>query len=408
MIAADVPNPQAILSMPKAAAAKPARLTDTGPIRPDAPPRQDAAGLVMIDAAVIEMHVDEVTRALHRLTNAAAAADSHPDRLALVPRIPKASRRTATVGMRFLLPAAEGSGYWDFFSASEHLLISITDTVYRHDRWVPVDDSRHFKLRFMLSGRLLTRNRATLLEGGQAAAHVSPRNNEAGGGYFVEGGAQTRMVVLHGRRELLTDLLGLGAADTPPPLDRMLGPPGEEFSQSLSFSPKILRAVRDMIDSRHELPAQLRTSYIESKAIEVLSLVIAELTNRSHSKRLEIRISPRELNCIYETRDYLAQHFVAPPTISKLARMVGINQTKLKAGFKQALGMTIYHYIIKLRMEHAATLLMSEEHSISSVAYLVGYDYPANFTIAFKKHFGVLPRAWKDRRNRQSQVPTKE
>jgi AraC-like DNA-binding protein len=387
--------------MPKAAAAKPGtRLTETGLVRPDAPARADTAGLVMTDEAVVEMRVDEVTRALHRLTH--TTADGHPDQLALVPRIPKTGRR-AVVGMRYLLPTSEGSGYWDFFSASDHLLISITDTVYRHHRWVPVDDSRYFKLRFMLSGRLLTRSRETLLEGGQAVAHVSPRSTEAGGGYFVEGGQQTRMVVLHGRKELLTDMLGLGAEDTPPPLDRMLGPPGDEISQSLSFSPKILRAVRDMVDSRHELPAQLRTSYIESKAIEVLSLVIAELTNRSHSKRLEIRISPRELNCIYETRDYLAQHFVAPPTISKLARMVGINQTKLKAGFKQALGMTIYHYIIKLRMEHASTLLLSDEHSISSVAYLVGYDYPANFTIAFKKHFGVLPRAWKDRRNRQSQ-----
>jgi len=82
--------------------------------------------------------------------------------------------------------------------------------------------------------------------------------------------------------------------------------------------------------------------------------------------------------------------------------MVGINQTKLKAGFEQALGMTIYHHIVKLRMEHASTLLLSNEHSISSVAYLVGYDYPANFTIAFKKHFGVLPRAWKDPRNKRS------
>lgn len=354
----------------------------------------------MADEAVVEMRVEEVTRALYRLSNAAAnRAGTPPDQLALMPRTPQIERRS-TVGMRYLLTPQEGSGYWDFFSSSDCLLISITDTDYKQDRWVPVNDSRHFKLRFMLSGRLLTRERRVLLEGGQAAIHIAPRDTDPDGGYFIVAGHRARMVVLHGRRELLTDVLGLDAANTPPPLDQLLGPPSEEVRQRMNYGPKVLRAVRDMVDSRHELPAQLRTSYIEAKAIEVLSLVIAELANRDNSTRLNIRISPRELNCIYETRDYLAQHFVAPPTISKLARMVGINQTKLKAGFKQALGMTIYHYILKLRMEHAATLLQGDEDSISAVAYKVGYDYPANFTIAFKKHFGVLPRAWRDRRNK--------
>jgi AraC-like DNA-binding protein len=267
---------------------------------------------------------------------------------------------------------------------------------------VPVDDSRYFKLRFMLSGRLLNRSRETLLEGGQALAHVSPRTTESGGGYFVESGQQTRMVVLHGRKELLTDVLGPNAADAPPPLNLMLGPPHDEVSQKLGFGPKVLRAVRDMVDSRHELPAQLRTSYLEAKAMEILCQVLADLINRNNLRRFEVRMNPRELNCIYEARDYLAQHFVAPPTIPKLARMVGINQTKLKAGFKQALGVTIYHFIIRLRMERASALLLNNEHSISTVAYMVGYDYPANFTYAFKKHFGVLPKAWKDRRNRSA------
>lgn len=386
--------------MPPAAAKTAPRLTDPG-----LPPGQNrAAGLTTADEAILGMRVDDVSRALQRLARAAATAAAPPDQLALVPPTSKLERH-AIIGMRYLLPANEGNGYWDCFSASEHLLVSITDTVYKHNRWVPVDDSGYFKLRFMVSGRLLTRTHETLLEGGQAVAHVSPRYTEANGGYFIAGGQRTRMVVLHGRKELLTDLLGMDSTDTPPPLDRMLGPPGEEIHHPLRYGPKVLRAVRDMLESRHELPAKLRTSYIEAKAMEILSLVIAELDSRSVSSRLNARISSRELNCIYETRDYLAQHFVAPPTISKLARMVGINQTKLKAGFKQALGMTIYQYIVKLRMEQASALLLDDEHSISSVAYQVGYDYPANFTIAFKKHFGVLPRAWRERHRRQSAPP---
>ena len=42
-------------------------------------------------------------------------------------------------------------------------------------------------------------------------------------------------------------------------------------------------------------------------------------------------------------------------------------------------------------------MLVSGEHGVAQVAYAVGYDYPANFTAAFKRHFGELPRSWKRR-----------
>lgn len=360
---------------------------------------QTPAGLVVADQPVIDMGVAEVTRALHRL---AGPSDS-PAPFALVPPGGKTQGRPV-VGMRYLLQPSEGAGYWDFFSASDNLLISITDTSYRRNHWVPVDDSHYFKLRFMLSGRLINRSGTTVLQSGQAVAHVRPRVGPSGGGYFVAGGTKTRMVILHGRRELLTEELGMDPKDVPPPLDRMLQPGAhEELEQKVGFGPKIFRAAQDIVESRHELPAHLRAPYLAAKAREILCQVLAEFVNRDAMQRLDLNVSSRELNCIYEARDYLSQHYAAPPTISKLARMVGINQTKLKAGFKQALGMTIYQFIIRERMERASELLLGDEQSVSEVAYQVGYDYPANFTYAFKKHFGVLPRAWRQRQRSAAQ-----
>ncbi|MGH6633270.1 MAG: helix-turn-helix domain-containing protein, partial [Sphingopyxis sp.] len=78
-----------------------------------------------------------------------------------------------------------------------------------------------------------------------------------------------------------------------------------------------------------------------------------------------------------------------------LARMVGVNQTKLKAGFREVFGVTIYDFIIQQRMRHASQLLLTSEYSVSEVAYQTGYEYPANFTCAFKKYFGALPSNWK-------------
>jgi AraC-like DNA-binding protein len=78
--------------------------------------------------------------------------------------------------------------------------------------------------------------------------------------------------------------------------------------------------------------------------------------------------------------------------------MVGLNQTKLKASFRETLGFTIYDYILERRMERAAEMLLTGEYAVAQVAYAVGYEYPANFTAAFKRYFGQLPRTWKRRR----------
>jgi AraC-like DNA-binding protein len=103
----------------------------------------------------------------------------------------------------------------------------------------------------------------------------------------------------------------------------------------------------------------------------------------------------RDRRRVHEARDYLAQHYASPPTIPQLARMVGMNQTKLKAAFKQLLNLTIYEYVLHRRMEVAAQLLVEAELSVAEVAYRVGYEYPANFSCAFKRYYGRLPRDWK-------------
>ena len=112
-------------------------------------------------------------------------------------------------------------------------------------------------------------------------------------------------------------------------------------------------------------------------------------------------MSARDAALIHQARDHLSRHYANPPNIADLARMIGINRTKLKENFRETLGMTIYDYILRRRMQRAAEMLLSGEYGIAQVAYAVGYEYPANFTAAFKRHFGQLPRAWKCRQPRR-------
>ena len=82
-----------------------------------------------------------------------------------------------------------------------------------------------------------------------------------------------------------------------------------------------------------------------------------------------------------------------PPTIKELARIVTMSESKLKKIFKAVYGQPPYEYFQKQRMRKAMVLLQSGEHSIKDVGYTLGYSNLSNFTLAFKKAFGMLPSA---------------
>lgn len=302
-------------------------------------------------------------------------------------------RRCAARRVRHYLRESEGDGYWDFFKPSNALTVSVTDATYNNDTWVRVEGDGLFKLRILLSGCLRSSTREILAQAPETLLYVSPGASSEG--YYAARGEPIRMVVLHCRPELLTDVLHLDLLDVPAPLDSLYLPGRATSCQRLAPRPGIIHAAQRIIESPHELSPTLRDRYLETVSTEILLEVLGELGNRALPEKQPPHLNQRDLNRIYEARDYLAQHYAHPPNIPQLARLVGVNQTKLKASFREVLGLTIYGFILQCRMERAAELLAAGEHGIAQVAYAVGYDYPANFTAAFKRHSGQLPGSWR-------------
>ena len=299
-------------------------------------------------------------------------------------------RRASGRAVRYFLAERDGQGYWDFFKPYDALSVSVTDAIYHKDTWINVEGSGFFKVRLLLSGELRTESGVMLLGAPRAMVVVSPGPSREG--YFIAAGQWTRMVVLHGGPEALTSVLGLDPREIPPPLDGLLIHNRTPDPLCVPFGPELLHAAQRIADSRHQMPPTLRGAYIDALSIEILTQLLADFSNQEMLRRTAL--STRDLNRIYEARDYLAQHYNKPPSIPELARLVGTNQTKLKAGFRQATRLTIYDFVLKCRMERAAELLVPGGFSIREVAYRVGYQYPANFTYAFKKYHGRLPSTW--------------
>jgi hypothetical protein len=80
----------------------------------------------------------------------------------------------------------------------------------------PVEESAFFKPRLPLSGELRSKRGAAIARGPAALLDISP--GESREGYFIAGAQPVRMVVLHCRPGLLTELPRLCPTDVPPPM----------------------------------------------------------------------------------------------------------------------------------------------------------------------------------------------
>ena len=54
--------------------------------------------------------------------------------------------------------------------------------------------------------------------------------------------------------------------------------------------------------------------------------------------------------------------------------------------------MTVFEYQRGRRLQLAREALEREGASVNEAAWRAGYNSPANFATAFKRHFGITPR----------------
>jgi AraC-like DNA-binding protein len=77
-----------------------------------------------------------------------------------------------------------------------------------------------------------------------------------------------------------------------------------------------------------------------------------------------------------------------------IALLVGINDCKLKAGFRQVFGTTVFGYLHNCRMERSRQLLEAGEMTVTEAAQAVGFVSRGHFAAAFKRRFGVNPSVY--------------
>jgi len=83
------------------------------------------------------------------------------------------------------------------------------------------------------------------------------------------------------------------------------------------------------------------------------------------------------------------------PGLDELARRVGINEKKLTELFRQQFGLTVFEYVVELRLENARRELADSGLQIQLIADHAGYRNASDFSRAFRRHYGIAPRQYR-------------
>lgn len=134
----------------------------------------------------------------------------------------------------------------------------------------------------------------------------------------------------------------------------------------------------------------LKRLFLLSKTIELLVLQAESFNNFQNSKSEYVKNDYDKERIVF-ARDYLVKNIESPPTLVELAKIAGINEYKLKRGFKEMFNQTAFSYLSDLRLDLAKNDLLEGKKQATEIAFELGYCSLQHFSNAFKKKFGITP-----------------
>jgi AraC-like DNA-binding protein len=147
---------------------------------------------------------------------------------------------------------------------------------------------------------------------------------------------------------------------------------------------------RDVLDCR--LTGIARKVYLQAKALELFAHIVG-LIDQDVSKPDSLTRADRQK--VARASALLTERYSEPWTIMSLARAVGLNDRKLKAGFRAVVGRTVHGALENARLEAATHMLQDDARSVTEVALAIGYANPSHFAKLFKRRYGATPQVWR-------------
>jgi len=166
---------------------------------------------------------------------------------------------------------------------------------------------------------------------------------------------------------------------------------GNKFYKDKKLGPMISVVLNQMAQqSVHE---SMHNLYLRAKVFELMSLYF------NKDKEMDVEQCPflvddKNIKKIRKAKDIIISRMTEPPTLNDLSNEVEISLKKLKEGFKQVYGASVYVFLLDYKMQVSKRLLSSGNYNVNEVALKIGYSTATHFINAFKKKFGTTPKKY--------------
>jgi len=162
------------------------------------------------------------------------------------------------------------------------------------------------------------------------------------------------------------------------------------YSQD-AVSPAIAVVLSQVMN--YNLHRSIKELYIKGKVYELISLYF----NKSQDADVEqcpFLVDEDNVKRIRQAKEIIISRMAEPPGLQELSEEIGLSLKKLKEGFKQIYGDSVYSFLFDYKMEYARKMLESGKHNVNEVGLKVGYSTSSHFIAAFKKKYSTTPKKY--------------
>jgi len=189
------------------------------------------------------------------------------------------------------------------------------------------------------------------------------------------------------------DWLQLSDDELPAPWRELVRPADQHYYERFGTP---LASMQMVLQQIWHCPYQglTRRLYLESKVWELMSLVLNEFDSNAATAVTSQTLRPDDIERIHQASEILQTRLDQPPSLIELAHLIGINDHKLKLGFREVFGTTVFGYLHEVRLERSRQLLETGTVNVTEAARAVGYVNRSYFASAFRRRFGMNPSAY--------------
>jgi AraC-like DNA-binding protein len=163
------------------------------------------------------------------------------------------------------------------------------------------------------------------------------------------------------------------------------------FEQNLPINLTVGNLLKDFFSSKQS--GIFKSLYMEAKIMEILASQLQQYAAKNQKPETANKqsIKDADIEKLHTVKEVLQNTFLQSYSLQSIAKMGGINEFKLKKGFKEIFGNTVFGYLADLKMEYAKEKLVQKKASISEISDEIGFQHPQHFSQAFKKKYGYSP-----------------